>query len=247
MRAQQSCMHADLSGPGGRVQTAFPRAVGPLGHGVSAAATPLLLLLLLAQPDMGCGVGTRTGTAGPAGGAGLFHWEEERSRQRGGGEGRGDGSWRRLAPDPVVIVPLRLLYSSPSSEAMLFLPLPFLLVGRVGGERDVNAAAVDVLVLHALAGALGRLQGAEAQDGRARRQAQHLAPAVVGQAPQPVGHALAVTVGGQVVHKQKVETGLVEGKEKWTTRKTGFNGQFGCQLFPTMTAKEPNYNGGSTS
>lgn len=237
MRAQQSCVHADLSGPGGRVQTAFPGAVGPLGHGVSAAP-----LLLLAQADMGRGAGTRTGTAGPARGARLLHREEDGSRQRGvGGEGRGDGG----GLTSVVKVPLRLLSSSsPSSSALLFLPLPFLLVG---GERDVNAAAVDVLVLHALAGALGRLQGAEAQDGRACRQAQHLAPAVVGQAPQPVGHALAVAVGGQVVHKQKVETGLVEGKEKWTTRKMGFNGQFGCQLFSTMTVKEPNYKGGSTS
>ena len=82
----------------------------------------------------------------------------------------------------------------------------------------MNAAAIDVLVLHTLAGALCRLQGAEAQDGRAGRQAQHLAAAVVRQAPQPVGHALAVAVGGQVVDKQNVETGLVEGKEKWTTR-----------------------------
>lgn len=216
MRAQQSCMHADLSGPGGRVQTAFPGAVGPLGHGVSA--TPLLLL---AQPHMSRGADTRTGAAGPARGARLLHGEEDRSRQRGvGGEGRRDSCG--LTSDPVIKIPLRLLSSSSSSETLLFLPLPFLLVR---GERDVNAAAVDVLVLHALAGALGRLQGTEAQDGCACRQAKHLAPAVVGQAPQPVGHALAVAVGRQVVHKQKVETGLVEGKEKWTTRKTGFNGQ----------------------
>ena len=81
-------------------------------------------------------------------------------------------------------------------------------------QGEADAAAVHVLVLHALAGALRRVLAAEADDGGARGHAQHLAAAVVGQAAQPGAHALPVAVGGEIVHIEEVQTGLGEEREK---------------------------------
>jgi len=89
----------------------------------------------------------------------------------------------------------------------------------------VDAVAEHVLVLHALAGALGRVRAAEAEDGRALGHTQHLAAAVVGQPAEPeldgVAEAL-VTDDGEVVHIEEVETGLKGGRK--TASRTGFGG-----------------------
>lgn len=79
----------------------------------------------------------------------------------------------------------------------------------------MDAVAKHVLILHALAGTLGSVRAAEAEDGGALGHAQHLAATVVGQSAEPeldgVAEAL-VTDDWEVVHIEEVETGLREGR-----------------------------------